>query len=135
MKLKICNDGKCCRTCMSMLFFSPPSFLSFLRPSCQQKVISPNQNDVLISFLPLAHMFERLIEVHVSNQPTVNYGWLGMCVWVCTWVCAMMDCFICRLKTVNCSQKESMWTINSMRLQGHRIFYRASCNLNTDTEL
>lgn len=30
---------------------------------CVQKVIFPNQDDVLISFLPLAHMFERLIEV------------------------------------------------------------------------
>uniref|UniRef100_A0AAR2IVH1 Arachidonate--CoA ligase n=1 Tax=Pygocentrus nattereri TaxID=42514 RepID=A0AAR2IVH1_PYGNA len=30
-----------------------------------QKVIRPNQDDVLISFLPLAHMFERLIEAVV----------------------------------------------------------------------
>ncbi|TTE96765.1 Long-chain-fatty-acid--CoA ligase 6 [Bagarius yarrelli] len=30
-----------------------------------EKVISPNQDDVLISFLPLAHMFERLIEAVV----------------------------------------------------------------------
>uniref|UniRef100_A0A8C2JU07 Arachidonate--CoA ligase n=1 Tax=Cyprinus carpio TaxID=7962 RepID=A0A8C2JU07_CYPCA len=30
-----------------------------------QKVIFPNQDDILISFLPLAHMFERLIEAVV----------------------------------------------------------------------
>ncbi|XP_062309546.1 long-chain-fatty-acid--CoA ligase 6 isoform X2 [Osmerus eperlanus] len=35
-------------------------FSGFLKVT--DKVISPNQNDVLISFLPLAHMFERLIE-------------------------------------------------------------------------
>uniref|UniRef100_A0A8C8MLQ9 Arachidonate--CoA ligase n=1 Tax=Oncorhynchus tshawytscha TaxID=74940 RepID=A0A8C8MLQ9_ONCTS len=37
--------------------FSPPCL-----SGVPQKVISPNQDDVLISFLPLAHMFERLIE-------------------------------------------------------------------------
>ncbi|KAF3841143.1 hypothetical protein F7725_007005 [Dissostichus mawsoni] len=35
-------------------------FSGFLRVT--DKVISPNQDDCLISFLPLAHMFERLIE-------------------------------------------------------------------------
>uniref|UniRef100_A0A674CVN2 Arachidonate--CoA ligase n=1 Tax=Salmo trutta TaxID=8032 RepID=A0A674CVN2_SALTR len=37
--------------------FSPPCL-----SGVPQKVIFPNQDDVLISFLPLAHMFERLIE-------------------------------------------------------------------------
>uniref|UniRef100_A0A6Q2YJD4 Arachidonate--CoA ligase n=1 Tax=Esox lucius TaxID=8010 RepID=A0A6Q2YJD4_ESOLU len=32
------------------------------KPIVSAKVIFPNQDDVLISFLPLAHMFERLIE-------------------------------------------------------------------------
>lgn len=32
--------------------------------SLVQKVIFPNKDDCLISFLPLAHMFERLIEVN-----------------------------------------------------------------------
>lgn len=36
-----------------------------------QKVISPNQEDVLISFLPLAHMFERLIEVTLHMRECV----------------------------------------------------------------
>ncbi|XP_063060026.1 long-chain-fatty-acid--CoA ligase 6 [Engraulis encrasicolus] len=35
-------------------------FSGFLKVT--EKVISPNQDDCLISFLPLAHMFERLIE-------------------------------------------------------------------------
>lgn len=35
----------------------------FLTLVSLQKVIFPNQDDCLISFLPLAHMFERLIEV------------------------------------------------------------------------
>ncbi|KAK2827466.1 hypothetical protein Q7C36_018392 [Tachysurus vachellii] len=38
-------------------------FSGFLKAT--DKVISPNQEDVLISFLPLAHMFERLIEAVV----------------------------------------------------------------------
>uniref|UniRef100_A0A4W4HMT6 Arachidonate--CoA ligase n=1 Tax=Electrophorus electricus TaxID=8005 RepID=A0A4W4HMT6_ELEEL len=40
-------------------------YLSTVTVCCAslQKVIFPNQDDVLISFLPLAHMFERLIEV------------------------------------------------------------------------
>ncbi|KAK3524537.1 hypothetical protein QTP70_029847, partial [Hemibagrus guttatus] len=38
-------------------------FSGFLKAT--DKVISPNQDDVLISFLPLAHMFERLIEAVV----------------------------------------------------------------------
>lgn len=37
-----------------------------------QKVIFPNQDDCLISFLPLAHMFERLIEVNTG----INRNWL-----------------------------------------------------------
>ncbi|GAA6083788.1 long-chain-fatty-acid--CoA ligase 6 [Tachysurus ichikawai] len=37
-------------------------FSGFLKAT--DKVISPNQEDVLISFLPLAHMFERLIEAY-----------------------------------------------------------------------
>uniref|UniRef100_A0A671MSS2 long-chain-fatty-acid--CoA ligase n=1 Tax=Sinocyclocheilus anshuiensis TaxID=1608454 RepID=A0A671MSS2_9TELE len=38
-------------------------FAGFLKVT--DKVIFPNQDDVLISFLPLAHMFERLIEAVV----------------------------------------------------------------------
>lgn len=39
-----------------------------------QKVIFPNQDDCLISFLPLAHMFERLIEVNSSSGDFVTAG-------------------------------------------------------------
>uniref|UniRef100_A0A3B4A7D6 long-chain-fatty-acid--CoA ligase n=1 Tax=Periophthalmus magnuspinnatus TaxID=409849 RepID=A0A3B4A7D6_9GOBI len=35
-------------------------------------VIFPNQDDCLISFLPLAHMFERLIEVNVRTKPGLS---------------------------------------------------------------
>uniref|UniRef100_A0A6Q2Y6C6 Arachidonate--CoA ligase n=1 Tax=Esox lucius TaxID=8010 RepID=A0A6Q2Y6C6_ESOLU len=41
---------------------SSSSYFSSACLSGTQKVIFPNQDDVLISFLPLAHMFERLIE-------------------------------------------------------------------------
>lgn len=39
------------------------SFLSVSHALHLQKVIFPRQDDVLISFLPLAHMFERVIQV------------------------------------------------------------------------
>uniref|UniRef100_H3DF83 Long-chain-fatty-acid--CoA ligase n=1 Tax=Tetraodon nigroviridis TaxID=99883 RepID=H3DF83_TETNG len=42
-------------------------FSGFLKVT--DKVIFPNQDDCLISFLPLAHMFERLIEKYCSNPP------------------------------------------------------------------
>uniref|UniRef100_A0A8C1RID5 Long-chain-fatty-acid--CoA ligase n=1 Tax=Cyprinus carpio TaxID=7962 RepID=A0A8C1RID5_CYPCA len=40
-------------------------FGGFLKVTDVSKVIFPNQDDILISFLPLAHMFERLIEAVV----------------------------------------------------------------------
>ncbi|KAG9339810.1 hypothetical protein JZ751_022477 [Albula glossodonta] len=53
--------------CLSSVFlvcicFLSPMPASSCMPPSLQKVIFPNQDDVLISFLPLAHMFERLIE-------------------------------------------------------------------------
>ncbi|XP_053095970.1 long-chain-fatty-acid--CoA ligase 6 isoform X3 [Pangasianodon hypophthalmus] len=47
-------------------------FSGFLKAT--DKVISPNQEDVLISFLPLAHMFERLIEIFTqANTPVKRW--------------------------------------------------------------
>ncbi|XP_042355493.1 long-chain-fatty-acid--CoA ligase 6 [Plectropomus leopardus] len=43
-------------------------FSGFLKVT--DKVIFPNQDDCLISFLPLAHMFERLIEVYEAYGQT-----------------------------------------------------------------
>uniref|UniRef100_A0AAY4E371 Long-chain-fatty-acid--CoA ligase n=1 Tax=Denticeps clupeoides TaxID=299321 RepID=A0AAY4E371_9TELE len=45
-------------------------FAGFLRVT--DVVICPNQDDCLISFLPLAHMFERLIEVKSSKRKSNN---------------------------------------------------------------
>ncbi|CDQ95477.1 unnamed protein product [Oncorhynchus mykiss] len=46
-------------------------FSGFLKVT--DKVIFPNQDDVLISFLPLAHMFERLIQVISQKKPTLSF--------------------------------------------------------------
>lgn len=46
------------------------SFLSVSHALHLQKVIFPRQDDVLISFLPLAHMFERIIQVR--NLPELT---------------------------------------------------------------
>ncbi|ELK33714.1 Long-chain-fatty-acid--CoA ligase 6 [Myotis davidii] len=57
------------------------SFLSVSHAHHLQKVIFPRQDDVLISFLPLAHMFERVIQsqwaptcadVHISYLPLAH---------------------------------------------------------------
>ncbi|KAF7249369.1 Long-chain-fatty-acid--CoA ligase 6 [Varanus komodoensis] len=57
------------------------SFLSVSHALHLQKVIFPKQDDVLISFLPLAHMFERVIQsqwsptyedVHISYLPLAH---------------------------------------------------------------
>uniref|UniRef100_A0A671L9Z2 Long-chain-fatty-acid--CoA ligase n=1 Tax=Sinocyclocheilus anshuiensis TaxID=1608454 RepID=A0A671L9Z2_9TELE len=51
-------------------------------------VIFPNQDDVLISFLPLAHMFERLIEVrHIVH--------MFMCSCVHVFKCSCVHVFMC----------------------------------------
>uniref|UniRef100_A0A8B9VSR9 Arachidonate--CoA ligase n=1 Tax=Anas zonorhyncha TaxID=75864 RepID=A0A8B9VSR9_9AVES len=47
---------------MGILFMKYVSFLSVSHALHLQKVIFPRQDDVLISFLPLAHMFERVIQ-------------------------------------------------------------------------
>lgn len=48
----------------SFPFLEKKNVIWMFLPFCLlQKVIFPNQDDCLISFLPLAHMFERLIEV------------------------------------------------------------------------
>ena len=57
--------------------------------SALQKVIFPNKDDCLISFLPLAHMFERLIEVTALNRPLLGHYWVtreSPCVYVCVGV-------------------------------------------------
>lgn len=46
------------------------SFLSVSHALHLQKVIFPRQDDVLISFLPLAHMFERVIQVRNLSRLT-----------------------------------------------------------------
>uniref|UniRef100_A0A8B9RJP0 long-chain-fatty-acid--CoA ligase n=1 Tax=Astyanax mexicanus TaxID=7994 RepID=A0A8B9RJP0_ASTMX len=51
---------------LSIVCFTSGTTGRFLKDMCVlQKVIRPNKDDVLISFLPLAHMFERLIEAVV----------------------------------------------------------------------
>lgn len=61
---------QCC--CNPGVFGHPSHSFSIL-----QKVIFPNQDDCLISFLPLAHMFERLIEVNLLIYWSIwaVWGW------------------------------------------------------------
>lgn len=59
-------------SCGRILFKVIWLFPSFCLP---QKVIFPNQDDCLISFLPLAHMFERLIEVKGLKSELWQQEW------------------------------------------------------------
>lgn len=58
-----CKCGVYCICSSVSVLYRLISPFFFLTLVSLQKVIFPNQDDCLISFLPLAHMFERLIEV------------------------------------------------------------------------